>query len=97
MKNWQKYQEEAAKFFRTLGLYSTIEAKIDGARGKHWVDVYVQGNLHGIRFKWVVECKAWRTNVPKEKVLALADAKAWTRILKWKRRTCLPARCMSTK
>ena len=73
MKNWQKYQEEAAKFFRTLGLSSVIEAKVDGARSKHCVDVYVQGNLHGIQFKWIVECKAWRTNVPKEKVLALAE------------------------
>ncbi|GGC16361.1 restriction endonuclease [Dyadobacter sediminis] len=35
------------------------------------VDVYVEGNIHGIYFMWIVECKAWNSNVPKEKVLAL--------------------------
>jgi hypothetical protein len=29
------------------------------------------GTIVGVRFQWVVECKAWKTNIPKEKVLAL--------------------------
>ncbi|MDA3789476.1 MAG: restriction endonuclease [Desulfobacula sp.] len=73
MKNWQKYQEDAAKFFRNLGLSSKVEAIVDGVRGKHRIDVYVQGNLHGIKFKWIIECKAWQTNIPKDKVLTLAE------------------------
>lgn len=73
MRNWQRYQEEAATFFRGLGLNATVEAKVDGVRSRHSVDVYVQGSLYGIQFSWVVECKAWQGNVPKEKVLALAE------------------------
>ena len=40
-------------------------------RGSHKVDVFVTGVVHGIPFRWVVECKYWKTNIPKEKVLAL--------------------------
>ncbi len=60
-------------FFRALGLNSRVEAEIEGVRGKHSVDVYVEGTMHAIPFKWIVECKAWSTNIPKEKVLALAE------------------------
>lgn len=72
MKKWQQYQQEAASFFRQLGLQSTVDARVEGTRGVHDVDVYVTGSLHGIRFTWIVECKAWRSNIPKEKVMALA-------------------------
>lgn len=44
-----------------------------GVRGVHVLDVYATGNFNGIQFKWVVECKAWKSNVPKEKVLALTS------------------------
>jgi hypothetical protein len=54
-----------------MGFEATIEAVIEGARGKHEIDVWVVGTVHGVRFKWVIECKDWKTNVPKEKVLAL--------------------------
>lgn len=69
--NWQSYEEEAANFFRRLGLKATVGATVDGARGTHKVDVWVQGELHGLPFKWIVECKDWKSNVPKEKVMAL--------------------------
>ena len=32
----------------------------------------VKGSYHGIRFIWVVECKDWKSSIPKEKVLALS-------------------------
>jgi hypothetical protein len=35
------------------------------------IDVYVEGAYHNIEFKWIVECKAWRSNVPKEKAMTL--------------------------
>jgi Restriction endonuclease len=73
MKDWQKYQENAAKFFRCLGLSAVVEDCVRGARGEHEIDVHVKGSLHGIAFNWIIECKAWRTNIPKEKVLALAE------------------------
>jgi hypothetical protein len=49
-----------------------VEYDAEGARGIHNLDVYVEGAFHGIPFKWVVECKAWNSAVPKEKVMALA-------------------------
>ena len=69
---WREYQQQAATFFRRLGLVAKVEYKVDGVRASHTVDVYVEGSFHGIAFKWVVECKAWNTSVPKEKVMALA-------------------------
>jgi len=71
-KTWRDYQEKAAAFFRRLGLNAQVEFSVEGARGIHKVDVYVEGSLRGIAFKWIIECKAWKTNVPKEKVMALA-------------------------
>lgn len=68
---WQAYQDSCALFFRKLGFKADVEAKVDGARGSHKVDVFVTGSVHGITFRWVVECKHWKTNVPKEKVMAL--------------------------
>ncbi len=68
---WKDYQEEAADLFRSMNFEATVEAVIEGVRGKHEIDVWVVGNVHGVEFKWVVECKDWKTNVPKEKALAL--------------------------
>jgi hypothetical protein len=70
-QTWQDYQQQAADFFRRLGLSAHVEKKVEGVRGSHDIDVYVEGNYKGIEFKWVVECKAWGSNIPKEKVMAL--------------------------
>lgn len=70
---WQEYQQKAADFFRSLGLSAEVEAKVEGARGVHKIDVYVEGTYHGIKFRWLIECKAWKSNVSKEKVMALAS------------------------
>lgn len=50
---------------------ATVDASVDGARAKHNVDVLVQFAHAGVRTTWVIECKHWRSAVPKEKVLAL--------------------------
>jgi len=71
--HWREYQQRAADFFRRLGLTAIVEHEVEGARGHHAVNVYVEGLFHGIPLKWVVECKAWKTNVPKEKVMALSS------------------------
>ena len=71
--NWQKYQRTTANFFAKIGLNATIEQNVYGARGKYEIDVLVQGNLHGIPFQWLIECKAWKSNIPQEKVLAFAS------------------------
>jgi hypothetical protein len=69
---WKNYQEEVAGFFRSIGLNATVEKEIQGVRGTHRVDVHVMGSYMGIAFEWIVECKQWKTNVPKEKVMALS-------------------------
>ncbi|MVF25048.1 restriction endonuclease [Methylocaldum sp. BRCS4] len=71
--NWREYQNQAAAFFRQLGLTAEIEFQVEGVRGVHVVDVYATGNFNGIDFTWVVECKAWKSNVPKEKVMVLTS------------------------
>jgi len=71
MPTWQDYQQQTAEFFCGLGLTATIEKAVTGARGVHKIDVYVEGDYMGIAFTWVVECKNWKTNIPKEKVAAL--------------------------
>lgn len=68
---WKAYQNQVGEFFKKLGLQSFVEHKVEGVRGRHSVDIYVEGNIHGIYFMWIIECKAWNSNVPKEKVLAL--------------------------
>ena len=70
---WREYQEQAANFFRKLGFTAYVEHEIEGVRGLHSVDVYVEGYIHGIPFKWIIECKAWKSNIPKEKVMALSS------------------------
>ena len=70
---WENYQLKAAEFFRSLGLTATVEKTVTGARGVHRIDVYVEGVSLGISFVWAVECKNWKTNVPKEKVAALTN------------------------
>jgi hypothetical protein len=70
---WSEYQIKAAEFFSSLGLKSEIEYRVEGARGVHVIDVYVAGSYGGIAFNWVVECKAWKSNIPKEKVMVLSS------------------------
>jgi hypothetical protein len=70
-KPGRQYEEQAATFFRSLGLQADVEVDIGGARSRHRIDVSVSGRLHAFDVKWVVECKDWKRNVPKEKVLVL--------------------------
>ncbi len=69
--NWREYQEEVAAFFRGQGCHAEVEKKIQGVRSKHEIDVYVTFLRSGIECTWIVECKLWKSRVPKEKVMAL--------------------------
>lgn len=71
MTAWRDYQEQAAEFFRKLGMDVEVEGRLAGVRGTHIIDVVARGSHLGIDFTWIVECKAWTSNVPKEKVAAL--------------------------
>ncbi len=69
--DWRKYQEEVADLFRRQGCTVDVEKKIQGVRAKHEIDVHVTFSRSGIECTWIVECKLWKTKVPKEKVMAL--------------------------
>lgn len=69
--DWKVYQQQVAQFFTDLGLSATVEKEIQGARGKHKVDVFVTGRVHSFDLRWIIECKYWSSNIPKEKALAL--------------------------
>jgi Restriction endonuclease len=68
--NWRDYQEETARFFRSLGYDAVIEENFEGARGTHCVDVVLHFSRHAFSCLWIVECKAWSSKIRKEKVLA---------------------------
>ena len=69
--DWREYQRAAAGFFDSLDMQTEIEAAVVGARGgEHKIDVLVTFTAYGIDHVWLVECKLWKTRVPKEKVLA---------------------------
>src|SRR5467141_1043423 len=67
---WKNYQEQAREFFCGLGLEARADAEIKGVRAIHAVDVYISFARFGIEHRWLVECKFWKTAIPKEKVLA---------------------------
>lgn len=69
--HWKKFQEVTAQVFRQIGCVVEEDISVEGARAKHDVDVLVSFDSHGFKVKWVLECKAWNTNIPKEKVMAL--------------------------
>lgn len=71
MSAWRKYQEDAATFFRTLGLDAETDARITGVRTKHDVDVLVRSHHVGFDVTWIVECKLWKKKVSKLHVLGL--------------------------
>lgn len=70
---WEEYQEEAAEYFRSLGLEATTDVRIKGVRTNHDVDVFVVSDHVGFQITWIVECKRWKTRVSKLHVLALRE------------------------
>lgn len=70
---WRDYQEKAAELLRKMGFTATVEEVLEGARGKHAVDVVARTTLGGVPVTWIVECKHWKTPVPKAHVLTLAQ------------------------
>lgn len=71
--SWKEYQEEAASFFRSLGLDVSTDVTVEGVRTTHNVDVLVKSHHVGFEITWLVECKHWKTRVSKLHVLALRE------------------------
>jgi len=70
---WSEYQDEVAEFFVALGLSASVNETVEGVRTKHDIDVVVRSRHAGIDVIWLVECKAWKRRVPKEKVFAFRE------------------------
>lgn len=70
---WRDYQEEAAAFFRSLGMDAQANMTVQGIRTSHEVDVLVKSRHVGFEVTWIVECKFWQTAVNKLHVLALRE------------------------
>jgi restriction system protein len=73
VENWQDYQEEAASFFRSLGLEATTNVTVKGVRTNHDIDVLVKSHHAGFDVTWLVECKYWKNAVSKLHVLGLRE------------------------
>lgn len=73
MKDWEKYQENTAEYFRSLGLDARTDVSVKGVRTSHDVDVYVTSHFDGFDVIWIVECKHWQKPVNKLHVLALRE------------------------
>ncbi|MEP1522452.1 restriction endonuclease [Ascidiaceihabitans sp.] len=71
--NWREYQEEAAEFFRGLGLKANTDVTVQGVRTKHDIDVLVEMDVAGFSVRWLVECKHWATPVNKLHVMGLRE------------------------
>jgi hypothetical protein len=69
--DWREYQQGAAEFFAALGMLAEVEARVKGSRVSHRIDVAVSFSAYGVDHRWLVECKLWKSRVPKEKVMAL--------------------------
>ncbi len=78
MAEWSEYQEDVAQFFRDLGLTAETNATIAGVRTTHQIDVVVRSKHAGIAVSWLVECKHWKSPVPKDKVFTLRSIVADT-------------------
>jgi hypothetical protein len=70
---WAEYQENAAAYFRSLGLDAVTNARVTGVRTNHEIDVLVRSHHVGFAITWLVECKNWKTPVTKLHVLALRE------------------------
>ena len=68
--DWKAYQNDVAVLFRELGFDAFTDITVDGIRTRHDIDVFVVANYKGVPFKWVVECKSWKRQIPKLHVLA---------------------------
>lgn len=71
--SWKEYQEEAAAFFRSLGMSADTDVKLRGVRTEHAVDVLVRSEHAGFEVRWLIECKLWKKRVSKVHVLALRE------------------------
>lgn len=72
-EDWKNYQENAAEFFRSLGLSAKTDVRLKGVRTTHDIDVVVRSKHVGFEVLWLIECKRWKSPVSKLHVLGLRE------------------------
>lgn len=70
-KEWFEFQEQIKNHFLSLGAEARTNARIQGIRTSHDIDVYVQTRYLGENLVWLIEAKFWKAKVKKNQVLAL--------------------------
>lgn len=75
--NWRELQQRVADIFNDIGCVATVEANVpvtlSGDDGTIEVDVWVEDSRQLPVSNYHIECKDWATNIPQEKVVALAE------------------------
>ncbi len=70
-RDWYNFQEEICAHFISIGAEAKTNQTVQGVRTKHDIDILVTTKFLGEDLIWIIEAKQWKSNVPKEKVLAL--------------------------
>lgn len=71
MSSWREYQEDAAAYFRSVGLEAHTDVELQGVRSAHRIDVVVRFRRAGVDQLWIVECKDHNRRVSKDRPLLL--------------------------
>ena len=71
VSSWRQYQEDAAAYFRSVGLEAQTDVQLRGARSTHRIDVVVRFRRAGMDHLWIVECKDHNRPISKDRVLLL--------------------------
>jgi restriction system protein len=66
--DWRDLQSRVAEILRESGMEVWIERSVPIARGSVTVDVYAERKVDGLPLRMIVECKHWKSAVPKSVV-----------------------------
>ncbi|MCD6471711.1 restriction endonuclease [Candidatus Aerophobetes bacterium] len=64
-ETWKNLQNEVGQILRECGFYAKVDKNIETTRGTVDVDVYAEDHSRVPEIKYLIECKHWKTRVPK--------------------------------
>ncbi len=69
--DWKAYKQAAALPFEVLDCQVMVEKTVEGSRGDHRIDVWIQAQQHGVKTRLLIDCRHWDTPITKADVFAL--------------------------
>lgn len=69
--DWKAYKQAAALPFEVLDCQVAVEKTVEGSRGDHRIDVWIQAQQYGVKTCCIIDCRHWDTPVTKAEVMAL--------------------------